>query len=189
MSGTACSSPIAFETLVEYWLGELDEANEARVDEHLLGCDQCSASLQSLVELAGGLRSLVRQGAVPAVVTGAFVARLAKQGLRLREYRVPCNGSVHCTVAPDDDLLVSRLEAPLAEVEQVDALLFDETGQQRLHDIPFNRSTGEVVLTPGIEKIRAAGAHAARVRLFAVDRQSERMIGEYTFIHTPWPSG
>ncbi len=188
MSRPACSAPLAFAELVEYWLGELDEAAEARVDEHLLDCGECSGNLQSLVGLAGGIRTLVRQGAVHAVLTDAFLARLAGQGLRLREYRVPCNGSVHCTVAPDDDVLVSRLEAPLTGVEQVDAVLlnFDEIGQQRLRDIPFNRATGEVVFTPGTESIRAAGAHTARVQLFAVDRQSERLIGEYTFIHTPW---
>jgi Putative zinc-finger len=191
MSRPACSAPIAFDRLVEYWLGELDEAGEALVDEHLLGCGECSENLRSLVGLAGGVRTLVRQGAVQSVVTDAFLARLAAHGLRLREYRVPCNGSVHCTVAPDDDVLVSRLEAPLAGVEQVDAVLlaFGEAGQQRLRDVPFNRSTGEVVLTPRIENIRAAGAHTARVQLLAVDRQSERLIGEYTFNHTPWPGG
>ena len=187
----ACSAPIAFATLVDYWLAELDEAAEARVDEHLLGCGECSENLQSLVGLAGGIHALVRQGAVHAVVTDAFLERVAAQGLRLREYRVPCNGSVHCTVAPDDDLLVSRLEAPLADVEQVDAVLldFDEAGPQRLRDIPFNRSTGEVVFTPVTENIRGAGALTARIQLFAVDRQAERLIGEYTFIHTPWSGG
>jgi hypothetical protein len=191
MSRPSCSSPIAFATLVEYWLGELDEAGEALVDEHLLGCGECSEHLQSLVELAGGVRTLVRHGAVHVVVTDAFLARLAAQGLRLREYRVPCNGSVHCTVAPDDDMLVTRLEAPLAGVEQVDAVLleFDEAGLHRLRDVPFNSSTDEVVFTPRIENIRAKGASTARVQLLAVDHQSERLLGEYTFIHTPWPAG
>jgi hypothetical protein len=187
MSLPACSAPIALATLVEYWLGELDEAGEARVEEHFLGCDECSKNLQGVIDLAGGIRTLVRQGAAHAVLTDAFVARLAAQGLRLREYRVPCNGSIHCTVAPDDDLLITRLEAPLGAVEQVDVVFFDQAGQQRLRDIPFNRTTGEVVLTPGTKNIRAADAHTARFQLLAVDRQSERLIGEYTFNHTPWP--
>jgi hypothetical protein len=128
----------------------------------------------------------VRQGATHAVLTDAFVARVAAQGLRLREYRVPCNGSVHCTVAPDDDLLITRLEAPLADIEQLDVVFFGEAGQHRLRDVPFNRSTGEVVLTPGTASVRAADAHTARFQLLAVDRQSEHLIGEYTFFHTPW---
>jgi Putative zinc-finger len=189
MSRPTCSAPIALATLVEYWLGELDEPGEARVEEHFLGCDECSRNLQSVVELAGGIRALVRQGAAHAVLTDAFVARLAGQGLQLREYRVPCNGSVQCTVAPDDDLLITRLEAPLGAVEQVDVVFFDQAGQHRFHDVPFNRSSGEVVLTLGTADIRAAAAHTARLQLLAVDRQSERLIGEYTFIHTPWSEG
>lgn len=191
MSRPACSAPIAFATLVEYWLGELDAADEARVDEHLLGCDECTDSLQRLVGLAGGVRTLIRQGAVHAVVTDGFLARLAAQGLRLREYRVPCNGSVHCTVAPDDDVMVARLEAPLAGVQQVDALLLapDQATERRWRDIPFDRSTDEVVFTPRIDTIRALAASTTRIRLLAVDRQSERLIGEYTFIHTPWAEG
>jgi hypothetical protein len=42
------------------------------------------------------------------------------------------------------------------------------------------------VLTPGTANIRDADAHTARFQLLAVDPQSERLIGEYTFIHTPW---
>ena len=187
MSRPACSAPIAFARLVEYWLGELDEAGEARVEEHFLGCGECSENLQSVVELARGVRALVQRGTAHAVLTDAFVARLAAQGLRLREYRVPCNGSVHCTVAPDDDFLISRLEAPLGDIEQLDVVFFGEEGQHRLRDVPFNRSAGEVVLTLGIANIRAADAHTARFQLLAVDRQSERLIGEYTFNHTPWP--
>lgn len=184
-----CSAPIGLARLVEYWFGELDELDEAVVDEHLLGCGECSGNLQSLLGLAGGVRALVRQGAVRAVVTDAFLKRLAAQGLRLREYQVPCNGSVHCTVAPDDDLIVARLKAPLEGVERVDAVLleFDEAGAHRLQDIPFDASADEVVFTPRIGNIRAGGPWTARLQLVAVDRQSERLIGEYTFFHTPWP--
>lgn len=189
MNRSSCSAPIALATLLEYWLGELDEASEARVEEHFLGCDECSENLQSVVELAGGLRALVREGTAHAVLTDGFVARAAAQGFRLREYRVPCNGSVHCTVAPDDDFLITRLEAPLGAVEQLDLVFLGEATQHRLRDVPFDRATGEVVLTLGIANIRDADAHTARFQLLAVDRNSERLIGEYTFNHTPWASG
>jgi hypothetical protein len=184
-----CPAPIPLATLAEYWLGELDEVNEARVEEHLLGCGSCSDALQELADLGGGIRALVRDGAVGAVVTDAFVERLAAAGLRLREYRVPLNGSVNCTVAPDDDVMVTRLQAPLAGVEQVDLVMLDIPGQEhfRLRDIPFDPATGEVVLTPRIDSIRAAPVHTERMQLMAVTRDGERVIGEYTFNHTPWP--
>ncbi len=191
MTEPSCASPIPLATLVEYWLGELDEAREGRLDEHLLGCGHCSANLQSLVDIAGGIRTAVRAGAVPAVLTDAFLKRLAAQGLRLREYRVPHNGSVHCTVAPDDDLLISRLEAPLAGVERLDVERLGGEAQtvERLQDVPFDAAAGEVLIAPRIDRIRALPASTSRIRLLAVAPSGERLVGEYTFNHTPWPAG
>lgn len=191
MTQPSCVSPIPIATLLEYWLGELDEAREGPLDEHLLGCGHCSANLQSVVEIAGGIHAAVRAGAVRAVLTDAFLKRLAAQGLRLREYRVPHNGSVHCTVAPDDDLLVTRLEAPLAGVERLDVERWggDAQGLERMHDVPFDATAGEVVIVRQIERIRAMPASTARIRLLAVAPSGERLVGEYTFNHTPWPAG
>ena len=33
-----CKNPIGFETLIAYWLGEVPEKSEAKLDEHLFGC-------------------------------------------------------------------------------------------------------------------------------------------------------
>jgi hypothetical protein len=187
-SAARCAAPLDLETQVAYWLGELDAAREAAVDEHLLGCGHCSTSLQSLVEIAGGIRALVRQGAVRAVVTDAFVQRLTALGLRVREDRVPQNGSVHCSVAPDDDILVARLQAPLADVEQVDLVMLDadRAEQQRMRDIPFNPAAGEIALASRIELVRPLGETTVRIRMVAVERGGERVIGEYTLLHSPW---
>ena len=191
MTQPNCASPIPLATLLEYWLGELDAAREAQLDEHLLGCGHCSANLQGLVDLGGEVRAAVRAGAVHAVLTDAFVQRLAAQGLRLREYRVPHNGSVHCTVAPDDDLLITRLDAPLAGVERIDVERLGDEGAvlERLRDVPFDAAAGEVVFTPRMEHIRALPASTVRYRLLAVAPSGERLVGEYTFHHTPYRPG
>jgi hypothetical protein len=188
MTPSSCAHPIPPATLLEYWLGELDEAQELRLDEHLLGCGHCSANLQSLVDLAGEVRTAVRAGAVPVVLTDAFVKRLAAQGLRLREYRVPHNGSVHCTVAPEDDLLITRLDAPLAGVERLDLERLGGKGErlELLQDVPFDATTGQVVLTSRMEHMRALPASTLRMRLLAMTPSGSRLIGEYTFHHTPY---
>jgi hypothetical protein len=170
--------------LSEYWLDELDAASEARVEEHLLGCDACSRELEELAALATGIRQLVRQGAVHTVVSNAFVRRLAAQGLRVREYNVPHNGSVNCTVAPEDDVVVAHLQAPLQGIERLD--LVEGEAQERLYDIPFNVEHDEVVVTPRVEELRKLPASTHRMRLVAVDASGERVIGEYTFNHTPY---
>jgi hypothetical protein len=191
MTQPSCASPIPLATLLEYWLGELDEAQEGRLDEHLLGCGHCSANLQRLVDIAGEVRAAVRAGAVHAVLTDAFLKRLAAQGLRLREYRVPHNGSVYCTVAPDDDLLITRLDAPLAGVERLDVEHLGGEGErlERLRDVPFDAAAGEVVLASRMERIRALPASTLRMRLLAVAPSGERLVGEYTFHHTPYRPG
>jgi hypothetical protein len=133
----------------------------------------------------------VRAGAVHAVLTDTFLKRLAAQGLRLREYRVPHNGSVYCTVAPDDDLLITRLDAPLAGVEQLDVEHLSGEGErlERLRDVPFDAAAGEVVLASRMERIRALPASTLRMRLLAVAPSGERLVGEYTFHHTPYRPG
>jgi hypothetical protein len=191
MTQPICASPIPLATLLEYWLGELDEAREGALDEHLLGCGHCSATLQGLVDLAGEVRAAVRAGAVHAVLTDAFVKRLAAQGLCLREYRVPHNGSVYCTVAPEDDLLITRLDAPLEGVERLDIERSGEEGAgiERLRDVPFDAAVGEVVYTLRMGRIRALPATTLRVRLLAMSPSGERLVGEYTFHHTPHRPG
>lgn len=183
-----CASPIPLATLAEYWLDELDTAREAELDEHLLGCGHCSAELQRLADLGHGIRTLVGSGAVRAVVTDEFVKRLAATGRTLREYRVARNGSVNCTLAPDDDVLVARLQAPLTGFDRLDLELPSAGGSERvrLTDIPFDPAAGEVIFTPDVPSIRALPAIRYSVRLLAVAREGERVLGEYTFNHTPW---
>jgi hypothetical protein len=191
MTRPGCASPIPLGTLLEYWLGELDEARDGALDEHLLGCGHCSANLQRLVDIAGEVRAAVRAGAVHAVLTEAFVKRLATEGLRLREYRVPHNGAVYCSVAPDDDLLITRLDAPLAGVERLDLERLGVEGKvlERLSDVPFDAAAGGVVFTHRMERIRALPATTVRYRLLAMAASGERLVGEYTLHHTPHRPG
>jgi len=176
-----------FSGLVDYWLAELAPADEERVEEHLLGCPACSERLWSLADLAEGIGTLARRGAVRAVVTRDFLERLAREGLRIREYRIPPGGSVQCTVSAEDDLLVARLVAELRGVSRVDIATCDAAGREqgRLRDVPVSPSTGEVVFLQRIESVRALPAHVKRLKLLAVEPQRERLLGEYTFIHTP----
>ena len=188
MTAPACDAPIAFATLVEYWLDELDDAAETHVDEHLLGCGECSDRLNELVGLARGIRAAFRAGTVRAFVTEAFAKRLAEQGVHIREYRIPHNGSINCTVTPEDEVVIARLEAPLAGISRLDAVSIRSADAPPLifQDIPFDAASGEVVLTPKIARLREMPAHQHRVRLLAVDAGGERVVGDYTFNHTPF---
>ena len=185
MTGPVCRAPLDEDTLIAYWLGELDEAAEARIDEHVLGCDACGRALSQIVDLGDGIRAAFRRGSVRAFVSRAFVERVVERGTRVREYRVPCNGSVNCSVAPDDDLLAAHLEAPLAGVKRIDALSYvDDAPPEVFRDLPFEAASDEVVLAPKIAYVRTLPSHSQRVRLVAVDDGGERVIGDYTFNHS-----
>ena len=187
MNRPTCLASIEYQLLVQYWLGELDESRAAQVDEHLFGCACCTARLQELVGIADGIRALIRNGRVRGVVSHSFLERLASHGLRLREYQLAHNGSVHCTVTPDDDLIVARLRAPLAGVTRMDLVMAGKEGveRQRLRDIPFDPASGEIIFLPSTAYIRTLPATTSRIQLFAIDHASPIQIGEYTFFHTP----
>lgn len=187
MNPSTCRASIEDESLVRYWLDELDAARTTQMDEHLLACAACAARLQEIADIADGLRALVRSGRVHGVVSRRFVEKLAEAGLRLREYVVAHNGSVHCTVTPNDDLLVSRLRVPLAGVSRMDMIVTDDAGaeQKRLHDIQFDPAGDEVIFLPATAHIRTLPATTSRIKLLAMDREDPVQIGEYTFFHTP----
>jgi anti-sigma factor RsiW len=169
-------------TMVAYWLGELDEPAAARFEEHYLGCERCASQLAEVDALAAGVRHALDGGHVHAFVTPALVERLRARGMRLREYRVPRNGSVNCSVAPEDQMLLSRLQVPLEGVTRVDMILVYE-GEHRFEDVPFDASAGEVVVAPGLAWVRSLPSHREQMRLVAVEANGERLLGEYTFDH------
>jgi len=188
MTALACQSPIEWPVLLAYWLGELDAENESRTEEHVLGCTTCSERLAELVALANGTKALVASGAVNAIVTDAFARGLTARGVRVREYRVQQDGSVNCTVAPEDEVVLARLEAPLGGIKRLDLVEIDPagSGEVRHEDIPFSTAGDGVVMAQNIGWLRSLPASTVRVRLLAVDESGERVVGDYTFNHAPF---
>jgi len=92
-------------------------------------------------------------------------------------------------VAPDDDVVVTRLAAPLAGVGRLDLVVLAADGGDgtRLENVPFDVPAEEVVFTHDIARLRALPATTQRMRLVAVGQGAERVVGEYTFHHSPWP--
>ena len=120
--------------------GDID-ATEA----HLFECDECGTRLRELLHLGGAVKRALLEGHVAGAVSGRFIDRLREDGLHIREYRLAAGASVACTVAPDDDVLVSYLQAPLEGVRQLDAVFDDHTGTHRATHVPFDAATKEVL--------------------------------------------
>ena len=184
-----CTAPLPVERLIEYWFDEAARDQDSPIEEHLFVCAACSARLQQLAAISAGTKEVVAAGDFGAVVTGPFVARLKQAGLRVREYRVPPGGSVLCTIAPSDDLVVGRMHASLGGIERLDLVVHDPArgNPARLEDVPFNAGAGEVVFAPGATYLRSLGTVTQRLNLVAVAAAAERVIGEYTFNHHRYP--
>lgn len=188
MASSPCRSPISFDQLVRYWLDDLAEAQSDAIEEHFLGCDACAAELRSIAELDHGIRACAARGGMHAVVSESFVQEMNERGLRVREYRVPRNGSVRCTIAPDDDVLISRIEVPLTGVRRLD-LEWDGDpafAGARWEDVLFHAQSGAVLLANSVAFVRTLPEATGILRAFAVESGERSLLGEYTFHHTPF---
>jgi len=184
----ACKTPLTDAQLLEYWLDGVAADAEDVLEEHVFACDRCARRLEEIVGLADAVRQIVRSGGTVAVLTRAFVERLRQDGVRVREYRVEPGEGVNCTITPEDDLVVSRLRAPLEGVARLDVVVHDpgERGPVRLQDVPFDPGAAEIFVAPLAASLRRLGTVVQRMELIAVDDSRERQLGVYTFNHTPY---
>ena len=183
---THASCTTAPQDLLAYWLGELDEAHESRLDEHLLACAACSERLRTIVDLGAAIRRDFLRGSFGFVLPASFIRRIKDAGLRVREYNLEPGGSVNCTVTPDDDLVVAHLHAPLRDVGRLDFVLHDPTaGTLRVSDVAFDPEAGGVTMVPSVAYLRTLGHNQQRAELVAVEGVNERVIADYTFNHSP----
>jgi hypothetical protein len=53
-------------------------------------------------------------------------------------------------------------------------------------DIAFDPASGEVVFAPSVAELRKLGVTTQRAQLVAVSPEAERVIGNYTFNHSPY---
>ena len=184
-----CDEPLPLPVLAGYWFGELPAADADRVEEHLFACDGCGDRVRAFLALGDGVRRLAHRGAVQVVVTPSFLEAASRAGLTTREYCVPPGGRVACTVTPRDDLLVGRMQADFRGVSRLD-LVLQAAGQPalRLEDVPVSPDARELILLESMPAARALGRVELHVRLVAREGPLERVLGDYTFDHTPTPS-
>ena len=185
MTRAACNE-LQTQELTEYWLGELDETQEQRVDEHLFSCGACSERLRALVDLGAAIRGTFLDGWLNIVLPEPFIRRIKEAGFQVREYDLEAGGSVNCTVTPDDDFVLSYLRAPLRDVRRLDMLIDDETsGKHRANDVAFDPSAGALVVLNNTAYLKTLKHSRQRVQLVAVDGVEERVLADYTFNHYP----
>lgn len=124
----SCSSPISWEDLVAYWAGDLAPSDVARIDEHVMGCESCSAESARVGALAVAIRQLI-----PPVVSRARLEGLRARGLRIKENEFAPNHRKPVMFPGGIDLLIHRLAG------------FDLSNAQRVRVVVRAESSGEVL--------------------------------------------
>jgi hypothetical protein len=181
-----CDHPLELKTLVDYWFGDLPAPDAERVEERLFECDDCGGRLRALVALGDGVRRLAHQGAVQMIVTPSFLETASREGLRIREYVVPPGGRVACTVTAQDDLLLGRMRADFTGVSRLDVRAQVE-GQPEvwIKDVPVSPDAQELIMSQAMPAARTLPHVVLHFRLVAREGPSGRVLGDYTFDHTP----
>ena len=181
-----CGRPLDLATLADYWFDDAEGPDRDAIEEHLLCCDACSGRLRGLAALGDAIRQVVREGAVEMVVTPAYLATAARDGLRIREYRVEPGRSVECTVTAQDDLLIGRLAGDFRGVSRLD-LVAEQPGHppRRIPDVPIHPEATELVVVQAMPFVRTLPHATVLMRLVSHEAGGERVVGEYTFNHSP----
>ena len=177
---TSCPPPDD-PRLLDWWRGELPDGGAEAFEEHLFSCDRCRHAAERLADVEAGVRELVRKGGIGFVPTTSVLERMRREGVRVRSYRVAPGGTVACTVAPDDDLVLTTLVADLGGVELVDVSITAPGITMSRTGIPIEPGRGEVAFAFAGDAVRRLPRCVLDVRVTARDR----VLGEYTLDHTP----
>jgi Putative zinc-finger len=185
MTDTPCPAPIAFADVVDYWAGDLTRVEEDRIEDHVFTCANCARALAAAEGLARGIAAVAREGRLDSVVTDSILNRLAADGARVRTYTLEEGGVVHCAVWADDDVVVTRIRADLAEVESVSIVTRQASGDEisRLSDVAVRPGQREILNAFSAARLRTLPPTRVLVSVTAHSGGGERTIAEYTLEH------
>jgi hypothetical protein len=180
-----CASPIADERLIDYWTGDLPAADAAALEEHLFFCGDCSARLDNVASVAGGVAALARQGRISGIISRALLNRLQRDGVRVRQYTLSPGETVPCAVFPGDDVVVTSLHANLTGVSAVALRVAGPDGALlgAIDDIPVSATASGVLWTTPGALVRSMPSQQLHLTLRTADGAGQ-ILGEYVLDHT-----
>ena len=180
MTDTHCPAPIEFADVVDYWAGDLPEQDEAALEEHLLGCEACSARSARVASVSETLRGLI-----PPIVTPEALAGLRQRGLRVLEHTMTPGERKQVVFPAQVDLLIHRLAGlELAQAARVGFELRCESDGRvlmALEDVPFDREQGAVLLACQQHYASMPPDTVAELRVRGQGGEETRVV--YTILH------
>ncbi len=185
MTDRGCTAPIEFVDIVDYWTGDLPRTTTEAIEEHMFTCAECAHQLAEGEALARGIAAVVREGRFHAIVTDAFLNRLAQDGVRIRMYAVEPGDVVPCSVWADDDLIVTRIRADFAGVASVTLVTRIASGEEisRLSDVAVRPGQREIINAISASLIRPLPSTRLQLIVTARAESGERTLGDYVLEH------
>jgi hypothetical protein len=140
----SCQTPVSSEELARYWSSDLLPGDVDRIDEHLMGCDACSAASGRMAAVAQAVRAFI-----PPIVTRAMLVKLAREGMRIEENTFAPGVRQPVVFRAGTDLLIHRLSGlDLRNAKRVRvAVGVESTGDvlMEVPDAPFDVAEGVLV--------------------------------------------
>ena len=177
---TACRNPLSEKVLVDYVAGDLAADQLDAVEEHLLGCDACTAAAEGLAAVVEALRAQT-----PPVIRAADVDKLRARGMKIVENTFAPGDRREAAFARDVHVLIHRLSGlDLANAARVDFELIGERTHfeiARVDDVPFDPDAGAVLVACRQHYSGTEPDTVAKLRVVAADG-TERHY-EFTILH------
>ena len=172
----SCSSPVSWEELVRYWARDLDDGDDDRLEEHLMGCAACSAESARVATVALALRAFI-----PPIVTREILASLRERGLRIEEKKYLPRQRQTAHFRAGLDVLILRLTGfDLSRAERVGiSVRAESTGEVLMEDtnVPFDAEDGVLIACQRhfasaphdiLFELRASGGGTVRSAIYLV---------------------
>jgi hypothetical protein len=139
---TASGHPVAFETWVAYWAGDLDAQQADVLEEHAMGCAECSAVSAEVAQITEALRT-----SIAPVIPERELAALRARGLVVEENPLAPGERRTAVFRPGTDILLHRLGGlDLSTASRVDLEIRVEDSNDvllSLAGVPFEAESGE----------------------------------------------
>ncbi len=188
MTPTRCRS--SWDDLTDWWAGDLAPAVADALEDHLLGCEDCSRRAERLRDLAHSIAALARSGLLAGPATPGIVRRLEHDGLRVHRYTIGPGEVVPCSVWPDDQVMAAVLDvrAVLGEAGTRFDLLARAGDEPaiRVDDVPLDRATGTLTWLSAAARERQRPVTRVSFQVLRVSGQRASVAAEYGLAHEPW---
>lgn len=181
---TQSPCPGSGELLHDYFAGLLPREEEDRVEAHVFECDRCGAAY----ERAGALASALRQ-CLPPAISRARLEALTDHGFPVRTVRIPPERAVDAEFTTGAPNWLFALAVEPGSAERLDLELIGPNGDPLIEyaAAPFDSTRGELLILCQRHYIDAFGGGEVTYRVYAVEGEVRRPVGDYVVNHVLGP--